>query len=71
MSVCFMQLRIGNNGGILKRGSKTSGSEKDREFLDLLSLLLASQEVSCSMKLLNEIVCEKEGPISPAEDCVA
>jgi hypothetical protein len=42
--------------GSCKHGNEPSGSIKCGEFLDSLSVLLASQEGLCSMKLVSYIV---------------
>jgi hypothetical protein len=54
----FISLRIGTCGvvGSCEQGSDPSGSIKDGEFLDQLSVLLTPQEGLCSMELDSYIV---------------
>jgi hypothetical protein len=54
--------------GCCEHGSENSCSIKDGVFLDLLSVLLASQEGLCSMELASESTKKKRGPIVPQRD---
>jgi hypothetical protein len=53
MWIGFIGLRIGQVEGSCENGNEPSGSIKCGEFLDYLSVLLASQGGLCSMELVS------------------